>query len=134
MLIALGLLGACQSKCGRDEPGCNEMQNKAEYSVLQAIEYDLREKPHDRAYYIVRDALESELTVIAFPTLNSDRGYVTLLANSKVPPRDKSIPNSRFAVTLNTIAEIQSQVELSPEVVAYVKKTASNRQPKPNGS
>lgn len=118
-------LGACQQQCGRDEPGCNELANKHEYSVLQAIAFDLRNKAHDRSYILYRNALDSDLTVIAFPKAQATKGYVALLANAEVPPRDKSVPDEDFIVTAATLAAVRAKVDLSPELDRYLEKMAA---------
>lgn len=87
-------LAACQEQCPRDRAGCNELAKKHEYSVLQALEYRLRDR-----HLSQRNALESDLTVVAFPRADANVGYVVLLTNAQVPPRDKAMPDVDFLVT-----------------------------------
>lgn len=124
-LPLLAALAGCEEQCSREVAGCNELANKHEYSVLQTMEFRHRELPRDRDYRIYRNALDSDLTVIAFPRAKSKTGYVWLLANSKTPPRDKSLPgNEGFIVTPETLAALRAEVDLSPEVDRYIAQMA----------
>ena len=118
------MLAGCEEQCSRDVKGCNELANKHEYSVLQAMSFRHRELPRDRDYRIYRNAAESELTVIAFPRAAGEAGHVWLLANSRIPPRDKSLPDEDFIVTPQVLAALRAEVELSPEVDRYIAQMA----------
>jgi len=129
-LPLLALLAGCEEQCSRDVAGCNELANKHEISVLQAMDARVGELPHDGDYRIYRNAAESELTAIAFPRAKGETGYVWLLANSRTPPRDKSVPDEDFIVTPRMLATLRAEVELSPEVDRYIAQMAE-RQPAP---
>lgn len=118
-------LGACQEDCRRDDPGCNELANKHEYSLLQAMEAQLRNHPHNDTFLIYRNALDTEFTVIAFPKENANSGYVVLLADGKVSPQDKSVPDQSFSVTPNALTALKKQVQLSREVESYIALMAT---------
>lgn len=119
------LLSACQQQCGREETGCNELQNKHEYSILQVVESDLRDRAHDQKYLVYENARDTDFTVIAFPTAQAERGYVTLLTNAATPPLDKSVPNEDFAITPETLAAVKAKVKLSAPVEKYMVEMAA---------
>ncbi len=125
LLPALILLSACQQQCGREDAGCNELANKHEYSVLEAVEFELRDRPHDRKYLIYRNALRSNFTVVAFPMARAEQGYVTMLANGAIAPLDKSVPDEDFTVTLETLAAVKAQAKLSAPVEKYIANMAA---------
>src|SRR5262245_32521181 len=84
LVAALGLAACQQPACEVDDPGCNELANKPEWSVLQAYEQDLRSAPHERPFVRIENALGSGLTVLAFPRRDGPSGYVVLLENAAV--------------------------------------------------
>jgi hypothetical protein len=114
-------LAACQEQCARDRAGCNELANKHEYSVLQAMEYRLRDRHHNQSYLLFPNALESDLTVVAFPRADANVGYVVLLTNAKVPPRDKAMPDVDFLVTSENLDDLKADTTLSAEVERYIR-------------
>ncbi|MEL7729735.1 hypothetical protein AAG612_09370 [Citromicrobium bathyomarinum] len=118
------ILGACQEECERGDLGCNELANKSEYSLLQAEEFRLRDKPHTQRFLIIRNALDSGQTVIGFPKSASERGYVVLLADWEVPSKDKSVPDEGFTVSADALVALQKEVRLSPEVERYISTMA----------
>jgi len=127
-LPLLAVLAGCEEQCSREVAGCNELANKHEYSVLQAMDFRDGERPRDRDYHIYRNAADSDLTVIAFPRAKGETGYVWLLANSKTPPRDKSLPGDEdFIVTPQALAALRAEVDLSPEVDRYIAQMAERR-------
>ena len=120
------MLPACQQQCDRDDAGCNELANKSEYSLLQAVSFRLRDQPHDRDFLIYRNALGTDLTVVAFPLAKSETGYVALLANAETPPLDKSVPRrGDFVITPKTLAVVKERVKLSPAVEIYMAGIAA---------
>jgi hypothetical protein len=129
LLAVLAVLAGCEEQCSRDVKGCNELANKHEYSVLHAMDARSGKRPRDSDYRIYRNAAESDLTVIAFPRAKSETGYVWLLANSRTPPRDKSVPDEDFVVTPQALAALRAEVELSPEVDRYIAEVAKRGSP-----
>ena len=48
----------------------NELDNKPEYSVLQAFGYEYRDVKNDKPYLVFKNALKTDATVVAFPIKN----------------------------------------------------------------
>ena len=126
LLSMILILCACQEECGRSDPGCNELANKPEYSLLNAVEIDLRSKPHNEPFLIIRNALDTGQTVIAFPKAGSSKGYVVLLADGKISPKGKSVPDEHFTVSSDALATLKENVRLSPEVEHYIEQMIEN--------
>lgn len=125
LILILTVLPACQQQCSREAAGCNELANKSEYSLLQAMSFRLRDRPHDRSFLIFREALDTDFTVVAFPLSKSETGYVALLANAEIPPLDKSVPNGDFIITPRTSVAVKERVKLSPSVETYMAGMAA---------
>lgn len=114
-LIALLTLGGC------DLQSMNiEAINKAEYSVLQYYELEYREVNHIKPYIIFRRALDTDLTVLAFPVKNRPTGYVVILAQAEGMPKVKAMTDVDFEVTKDVYASVKMEVALSTEVDQFI--------------
>jgi hypothetical protein len=103
-------------------PEDGELAEKSEWSVLQGLEDQHREKPHAAPALVVRNALNSEYTGIGFPARDSDRGYIWVLANPITKPCVKQLPFDRdFVITADTLAWVKSQTALDPRVKTYLE-------------
>lgn len=126
LLVPLSLaLAACREQCDRGDSGCNELANKHEYSLLQAMASRLQDRQHDRRYLLFSNALESDLTVVAFPRADTSVGWVVLLTNAEVSPHDKAVPDVSFVVTPEVIDDVRAHTPLSPEVERYIRVMAA---------
>jgi hypothetical protein len=102
--------------------GCNmqgtsdESANKSEYSVLQAYEHRLRDVEHKEPVMVINRALDTDLTILAFPLKDNPRGYAVLLAKAEGPEKVKVMPAAPFVVTQAAYASAKSQASLSKEV------------------
>jgi hypothetical protein len=117
ILILMIMIGGCDMQDKN-----NEIANKSEYSVLQSYEYEYRKAKNDRPYMVFKRALNTGVTVVAFPIKNKSHGYVVILANSKNPPSVKYIPNVDFVVTQDAYLAVKSQASLSREVEQFIAK------------
>tara|TARA_R100001129_G_C5227585_1_gene221539 strand:+ start:20 stop:433 length:414 start_codon:yes stop_codon:yes gene_type:complete len=126
ILSLIVILSACQEDCEQSDLGCNELATKPEYSLLQAVESDLQDRPQDKAFLIIRNALSTDQTVIAFPKSSSSTGYVVLLADGEMSPKAKSVPDEHFTVSADALAELEENVRLSPEVAQYLTQMAED--------
>lgn len=114
-LIALLTLGGC------DLQSMNiEAINKAEYSVLQHYELEYRGVNHIKPYMIFRHALDTNLTVLAFPVKNRPTGYVVILAQAEGMPKVKAMTDVDFEVTKDVYASVKMEVALSTEVDQFI--------------
>ena len=117
MLIAVG---GCHSQPVSDE-AANELANKPDYSILQAYAYDYREVKNDKPYFVFKNALKTDATIVAFPIKNKPTGYVVILADTKNAPKVKIIPNNvDFVVTQNAFTEVRTETPLSKEVETFI--------------
>ncbi|MGK8199394.1 hypothetical protein [Burkholderia cepacia] len=91
----------------------NEAINKREYSVLQSVEYQYRNKGNENPYFVLRKFLETDLTVIEFPIKGKTNGYAVVLANAKGRPEVKMLPDSDFVVTQKSLAALKAEVTIS---------------------
>ena len=115
LLVALPLFG------GRGLSSLNnEEVNKSEYSVLQYYEYEYREAKHDNPYMIFKRALNTELTVLAFPIKEKPVGYVVMLARAEGVPKIKIMTEVDFTVTKNAYAAVKAETALSKEVDEFL--------------
>ena len=105
--------------CDLSETG-NDSRSKTEYSILQSYEYKCRDLSNDRPYLIYEQALNSELTVLAFPIANKSKGYVVMIADAKADPKLKSMPDADFIVGLNTLVEVKKKIAISREVDDFI--------------
>jgi hypothetical protein len=98
----------------------NEFTNKSEYSILQSYEYEYRDVKNDKPYMVFKNALKTDLTVVAFPIKDKPKGYVVILARAEGSPKVKYMPDVDFVVTQNTLTEIQAAITLSKEVEQFI--------------
>jgi hypothetical protein len=97
-----------------------ESTNKSEYSVLQFYAYELQDISHENSYMIFQNALNTKLTVLAFPIKEKASGYVVILANAEGTPKVKTIPEFKFNVSKETYAKIKAEVSISEEVDQFI--------------
>ena len=98
----------------------DEASNKSEYSVLQAYEHQYREIRNDKTYIVFKQALNTELTVVAFPRKDKLHGYVVILAKAKGSPAVKVMPETDFLVTQDAYAAVRADASLSKEVDQFI--------------
>lgn len=94
----------------------NEALNKAEYSILQSFEYEYRGSNNDKPYLVVKNALKTKSTVVAFPIKGKSTGYVVMLAQAEGLPKTKVMPEVDFAVTKEAFEAVKARTFLSPEI------------------
>ncbi len=82
LALLLLVVGGCHSQ-PTNELAKNELDNKPEYSVLQAVGYEYRDVKNDKPYLVFKNALKTDATVVAFPIKNKTTGYVVMLAETK---------------------------------------------------
>jgi hypothetical protein len=114
LLVVLFLAG-----CDVETKG-NIVENKSEYSVLQAYEYQYRGTTNDKSYMIFKRALDTEFTVVAFPRKDSSQGYVMMLANDEETAAVKLIPQTDFLVTQEVFAKVKSEILLSKKLEQFI--------------
>ena len=115
LLVALPLFGGCDLSSMN-----NEAVNKSEYSVLQYYGYEYREAKHDKPYMVFQRALNTELTVLAFPIKDKPVGYVVMLARADGVPKIKAMPEVDFEVTRDAYAAVKTETALSKEVDQFI--------------
>lgn len=107
--------------CNSEPQGEQEVQSKAEYSVLQSLEFDYRQHSHSKPYIVEKAALGSEFDVIGFPRSGSDKGYVWLIANPDSRPLVKQMPaDVDFSISRGELANVEDSTRLAPAVKAYL--------------
>ena len=94
--------------------------DQQEYSILQSFEYKYRSKNNNEKYIINRNALNSEVDVIALPIMGKTEGYVVIIAQSKSGTQIKVMPNVDFNLSHETLKKIQTTIALSSSVDAYL--------------
>jgi len=115
--VLLFLTSACNKDANDDE-----LANKPEYSILQSYEYKYRDMPNDKPYLVEMNALNTGLTVIAFPAQDKSHGYVVMLTNSSRSPDIKVLPDVDFVVTNESYKAVKEQIALSKEVDQFISK------------
>lgn len=115
LLVTLLLFGGCGLSSVN-----NEAVNKSEYSVLQYYEYEYREAKHDKPYMVFKRALNTELTVLAFPIKEKPVGYVVMLARAEGVPKIKIMTEVDFTVTKEAYAAVKAETALSKEVDQFI--------------
>lgn len=115
MLVALPLFGGCDLNSMN-----NEAVNKTEYSVLQYFEHEYRDAKHDKPYMVFKRALNTELTVLAFPVSDKPVGYVVMLARAKGMPKIKVMTDVEFTVTKDAYTALKAETALSNEVAQFI--------------
>lgn len=126
LVAALGLAACQDATCSGGNAGCNELANKPEWSLLEVYESRLSDAAHDQPLLRFENAHDTGLTVLAFPRRNSASGYVVLLENAKVAPKDKTMPAEDFVVSPAALATVIASPDLTPE--AKAKIVAMSRQ------
>jgi len=111
LVVMLLIVSGCDMQTLR-----NESTNKTEYSTLESYEYKYREIENDEPYMIVKNALKTKATVLAFPIRGKAHGYVVMLAEAEGVPKDKSMPETDFVVTQNAFTEVKAATSLSKEI------------------
>lgn len=119
LALLLLVVGGCRSQ-PTNELAKNELDNKPEYSILQAYEYDYREVKNDKSYLVFKNALKTDATVVAFPIKNKATGYVVMLAQAKYLPKVKAMPDADFVVTQGAFKEVRTATPLSKEVEQFI--------------
>ncbi|MDO8370029.1 MAG: hypothetical protein Q7S71_04910 [Candidatus Nitrotoga sp.] len=94
----------------------NEAANKTEYSILQSFESQYSSLKNDKPYIVVKNALGTQATVIAFPIKGKGKGYVVMLAQADGNPKTKMIPEADFVVTSKALTEVKTATKLSAEI------------------
>lgn len=120
LVAALGLAACQDATCSVDDAGCNELANKPEWSLLQVYESRLRDAPHDQPLLRFENANDTGLTVLAFPRRAGASGYVVLLENAEVAPKDKTLPAEDFVVSPAALATVTASPDLTPEARAKI--------------
>ncbi len=118
-MLMLLVFAGCRSQ-PTNELAKNELDNKPEYSILQAYAYDYRAVKNDKPYLVFKNALKTDATVVAFPIKNKPTGYVIMLAEAKTAPKVKAMPDVDFVVTRSAFTEVRSASPLSKEVEQFV--------------
>ena len=115
--ILLVLTGACNKEANE-----GELANKPEYSILQSYEYKYRDMPNDKPYLVEKNALNTGLTVIAFPAKDKSHGYVVMLTSSVRSPDILVLPEVDFVVTNGSYSSVKEQTSLSKEVDRFISR------------
>jgi len=115
IIIIFFLISSC-----KQEVMSNELMDQQEYSILQSFEYKYRSKNNNEKYIINRNALNSEVDVIALPIMGKTEGYVVIIAQSKSGTQIKVMPNVDFNLSHETLKKIQTTIALSSSVDAYL--------------
>ncbi len=119
LALLLLVVGGCRSQ-PTNELAKNELDNKPEYSVLQAYGYQYRDVKNDKPYLVFKNALKTDTTVVAFPIKSKATGYVVLLAQTKSLPKVKAIPDADFVVTKDALEQVRAATPLSKEVEQFI--------------
>lgn len=120
-LIFATILALAGTACGRNPDADRELSTKSEYSVLQAFEFDYRQREQEQPYLIEKNALSSDYDLIGLPIAGSERGYVWLIANPSGAPAIKQIPSKAdFAISRDVLDAIEKSAQLSPAVRSYL--------------
>jgi hypothetical protein len=99
----------------------NDSVNKFEYSILQAYEYEYRDMRNDGApYLIIKNALQTDMTVVAFPIKGKKTGYVFMLAQARGFPKGKFLPEVAFTVTKSMLEDLKTIIPISKEVESFI--------------
>ena len=98
----------------------NDSINKSEYSILQSYEFEYREASNDKPYMVFKNALNTDVTVVAFPINQRKVGYVVLIANSKGTPKIKAMPDVDFVVTQSAYESVKAEASLSKDVDHFI--------------
>lgn len=98
----------------------NEFANKTEYSILEACESTYQDVKNDEPYMVLKNALQSDKTVLAFPIRGKATGYVVMLAQAEGIPKDKAMPETDFVVTQRAFTEIKATTPLSKEIAQFI--------------
>lgn len=98
----------------------NEGHNLHEYSILQSYEHRLRNAANADQYIIIKNALETQHTVVAFPIRGKETGYVVMLAQAEGDPKTKSLPEVDFVVTESAFEAVKARTKLSPEIEQFI--------------
>jgi len=98
----------------------NEGLNIHEYSILQSCEHRFRNAPNADQYIIIKKALETPHTVVAFPIKGKEAGYVVMLAQAEGDPKTKSLPEVDFVVTESAFEAVKARTKLSPEIEQFI--------------
>ncbi|MBH5321083.1 hypothetical protein [Aurantiacibacter sediminis] len=124
LFSALVISGCQQDNCQRGDASCNELANKHEYSILQVAHSQVGQRSENEPLIILRNVGESGKTALAFPSREDD-GYVVMLADAEVSPRDKTIGMEDFYVTVEAIADLEaSGLVLTPEIDRLISEMA----------
>lgn len=105
----------------------NEFANKTEYSILEACESEYRDVKNDEPYMVLKNALQTDKTVLAFPIRGKETGYVVMLAQAEGIPKDKAMPETDFVVTQRAFTEIKATTPLSKEIVLFIAAHVVNQ-------
>ena|SRR6266581_3990426 len=119
LALLLLVVGGCHSQ-PTNELAKNELDNKPEYSVLQAFGYEYRDVKNDKPYLVFKNALKTDATVVAFPIKNKTTGYVVMLAETKTVPKVKAMPDADFVVTKDALEQVRAATPLSKEVEQFI--------------
>ncbi len=119
LALLLLVVGGCHSQ-PTNELAKNELDNKPEYSVLQAVGYEYRDVKNDKPYLVFKNALKTDATVVAFPIKNKTTGYVVMLAETKTVPKVKAMPDADFVVTKDALEQVRAATPLSKEVEQFI--------------
>jgi hypothetical protein len=117
--LLLLVVGGCRSQ-PTNELAKNELDNKPEYSVLQAFGYEYMDVKNDKPYLVFKNALKTDATVVAFPIKNKTTGYVVMLAQAKSSPKVKVMPDADFVVTKDALEQVRAATPLSKEVEQFI--------------
>ncbi|WP_271079417.1 hypothetical protein [Aurantiacibacter sp. MUD61] len=124
LFSALVISGCQQDNCQRGDASCNELANKHEYSILQAAHFQVGQSSENEQLIILRDVGGTGKAVLAFPSREGG-GYVVMLADAEVSPRDKTIGLEDFYVTAEAIAGLEaSGLVLTPEIDRLISEMA----------
>jgi hypothetical protein len=128
LLSMAAMVVGCSDRQGDQPPPkrSGEMATKSEYSILQGVESQERNRVHAGAPLVRKDALGSEYDAVGLPSKESDHGYVWIIAKSDTLPDVKVLPeDALFTVTPSQVADVAKQVILSQEAQDYLNAHAT---------
>ena len=118
--VTVAALACLAAACGS---GPESPRSKQIYSVLQSVEYDLRQQKIDRAYVYSRNVLGSNYDTIAFPLKGHRQRYVVFLANPENGEDPYSVPSADdhpFTLDEATFHEIAAKKYIADSLQDYL--------------
>lgn len=135
ILLVLALAGSAAIFMGSiahkatmfSENADGELAQKNEWSVLQVVEYENRDKENAGGPRLIANAAGSTFVVLGLPLVNQNKGYAWLLLNPSSKPTIKLLPSdAQFSLSKKDFELLKAKTQLEHDLSNFLEQRIKN--------